>query len=120
YSALLAVLAGAAAMIVIGIALNGSLAGYALAVPSLSGRALILAPPSRRLRVPVAVVAALGLLVAIGAMASTSIGSSRLGQEASGSVQSREEILKTTSKAIGDTMPFGSGLGSFVRVYPLY
>ena len=120
YSALLAVLAGAAAMIVIGIALNGSLAGYALAVPAIAGSALILAPPSRRLRVPVAVVAALGLLVAIGAMASTSIGSSRLGQEASGSVQSREEILKTTSKAIGDTMPFGSGLGSFVRVYPLY
>jgi O-antigen ligase len=53
-------------------------------------------------------------------MASTSIGSSRIGQEASGSVESRQEILKTTGRAIRDTMPFGSGLGSFVKVYPLY
>ena len=35
-------------------------------------------------------------------------------------MQSREAILKTTGRAIGDTMPLGSGLGSFVKVYPLY
>ena len=53
-------------------------------------------------------------------MASTSVGNSRIGQEASGSVQSRAEILKTSGKAIGDAMPFGSGLGSFRQVYRLY
>ena len=120
YSALLAVLAGAAVVLVVGIALNGSLAGYVLAVPAIAASVLIVAPPSRSLRVPVAIVAGLGLLAAIAAMASTSIGSSRIGQEASGSVQSRQDILKTTGKAIGDAMPFGSGLGSFVKVYPLY
>ncbi|MEA3058797.1 MAG: hypothetical protein QOE50_209 [Sphingomonadales bacterium] len=120
YSALLAVLAGAAVVVVVGIILNGSLAGYALAVPVIAASVLIVAPPSRRLRVPVAVVASLGLLAGIGALASTSIGSSRVGQEASGSVQSRQEILRTTRRAIAGTMPLGSGLGSFVKVYRLY
>jgi O-antigen ligase len=120
YSALLAVLAGAAVVIVVGIILNGSLAGYALAVPVIAASVLIVSPPSRRLRVAVAVVASLALVVGIGALASTSIGSSRVGQEASGSVQSRQEILQSTRRAIAGTMPLGSGLGSFVKVYRLY
>lgn len=120
YSALLAVLTGAAVVLVAGIALNGSLAGYVLAVPAIAASILIVVPPSRGLRLPVAIVAGVGLIAAIGALASTSIGSSRIGQEASGSVQSRQEILRATQKAIGDTMPLGSGLGSFVKVYRLY
>ena len=43
-----------------------------------------------------------------------------IGQDAGTSVQSREQILATTGKAIRDTMPLGSGLGSFVKVYRLY
>jgi O-antigen ligase len=120
YSALLAILAGAAVVLVVGIALDGSLAGYALAVPTIAGSVLIVAPPSRGLRVPIAIVAGLGIVAAIGALASTSIGSSKIGEDASSSVQSREDIIKTTGKAIGDTMPLGSGLGSFVKVYRLY
>jgi len=60
------------------------------------------------------------VIAAIAALASTSIGSSRIGQHASSSVQSRHDLLKTTAEAIGDTMPLGSGLGSFVKVYRLY
>ena len=120
YSSLVAVLAGAALLLIVGIIINGSLAGYVLAVPAIAASALIVAPPSRSLRMPVAIIAGLAIVAAIGALASTSIGSSRIGQEASGSVQSREAILKTTGRAIGDTMPLGSGLGSFVKVYPLY
>jgi O-antigen ligase len=120
YSALLTILAGTALLLAVGIALNGSLAGFSLAVPAIAASILIVAPPSRNLRLPVAIITGLALLAAVGAMASTSIGSSRIGQEASGSVQSRRDILKTTEKAIGDTMPFGTGLGSFVHVYPLY
>jgi O-antigen ligase len=81
---------------------------------------LIIAPPRRSVRLPVAILAGLALVAAVGAIASTSIGSSRIGAEASGSVQSRQAILKTTGRAIGETMPFGSGLGSFVKVYPLF
>jgi len=120
YSALLAILAGAAVVLVVGIVLNGSLAGYVLVMPAIAGSVLIVAPPSRGLRVPVAIVAGLALAAAIGALASTSIGSSRVGQDASSSVQSREDILRTTGKAIGDAIPLGSGLGSFVKVYRLY
>jgi O-antigen ligase len=120
YSALLAILAGAAVVLVVGIVLNGSLAGYALVMPAIAGSVLIVAPPSRGLRVPVAIVAGLALVAAISALASTSIGSSRVGQDASNSVQSREDILRTTGKAIGDAMPLGSGLGSLVKVYRLY
>ena len=120
YSSLVAVLTGAAVLLIVGIIINGSLAGYVLAVPAIAASALIVAPPSRSLRMPVVIIAGLAVVAAIGALASTSIGSSRIGQEASGSVQSREAILKTTGRAIGDTMPLGSGLGSFVKVYPLY
>ena len=120
YSALLIILAGAALLLVVGIALNGSLAGYTLAVPAIAASILIVAPAQRSVRLPVAIIAGLALAAAVAAMASTSIGSSRIGQEASGSVESRQEILKTTGRAIRDTMPFGSGLGSFVKVYPLY
>jgi O-antigen ligase len=120
YSALLAVLSGAAVLLVVGIALNGSLAGYALAVPAIAASVLIVSPAAARLRMPIAALTLIALVAAVGAMASTSIGSSRFGREASGSVQSREEILATTGKAIADTMPFGSGLGSFVNVYRLY
>jgi O-antigen ligase len=120
YSALLIILAAAALLIVAGIALNGSLAGYALAVPVIGASIMIAAPPSRNLRVPIGIFTGLALLAAAFAIASTSIGSSRIGQEASGSVQSRGVILKTTAQGIADTMPLGSGLGSFVKVYPLY
>lgn len=120
YSALLAILAAASILVVIGIILNGSLAGYLLAVPSIVVSALIVAPPARNLRGPLTIIAGLALLGAVGLMASTSVGNSRIGQEASGSVQSRAEILKTSGKAIGDAMPFGSGLGSFRQVYRLY
>jgi len=107
-------------VLIIGIILNGSLAGYGLAIPAILASILIVAPPSRNLRLSVVTVAALAALIAVVGLASTSISSSRLGQEASGSVQSRQTILRTTTKAIADTMPLGSGLGSFLRVYRLY
>lgn len=120
FSALLALLAGAFIVIVVGIVLNGSLGGYVLAVPSIVVSALIVAQPSPKQRTPLAAMAALALVLAIVAISSTSIGSSRIGEEASGSVQSRAEILRTTGKAIGEAMPLGSGLGSFRPVYRLY
>lgn len=120
YSALLTVLMGAALLIIVGIALNGSLAGWALAIPAVIASIMILLPVKRSIRMPLAIAFAVALLSAVAIMGSTSIGSSKIGQEAGGSVQSRQDILRITAKAIGDTMPWGSGLGSFVRVYPLY
>lgn len=120
YSALLAILAAVALVLIVGIALNGSLAGYVLAVPVLAASALIVLGASNWLRGWLALAAALSVAAGLGALATSSIGGTKLGQDASTSVQSREQILKTTGKAIRDYMPFGSGLGSFVKVYRLY
>jgi O-antigen ligase len=100
--------------------LNGSLAGYGLAVPVLAASALIVLPPGSRWRRWIAGLAALSVIVSLAGLANSSIGATKLGHDATGSVQSREQILTTTSKAIADYMPLGSGLGSFVKVYRLY
>ena len=120
YSALVSVLVGTAMVLVVGIALNGSLAGYVLAVPVLAASALILLPPKSRWRRLFGAAAALSVIASVVGLASSSIGGTRIGQQASGSVQSREQILITTGKAMADAMPLGSGLGSFVKVYRLY
>jgi O-antigen ligase len=120
YSALLTIFGAAAVVLLVGIALNGSLAGYTLLVPVLAASALILLRASKGLRVAIAALGALSIIAAVGALATSSIGGTRIGQHANSSVESRRVILATTSEAIRDTMPLGSGLGSFVSVYRTY
>ncbi|HVM21988.1 MAG TPA: O-antigen ligase family protein [Sphingomicrobium sp.] len=120
YSAVAAITAGAGLVIAVGIFLNRSLAGYLLALPVVAASALIVLPGGSRLR---GALAGLGVLLVAGALAalsSSAIGSSKLGAEASTSVQSRAEILATTGRAIADFFPWGSGIGTFREVYPLY
>jgi O-antigen ligase len=120
YSALLSVLAGVALVLVVGIVLNGSLAGYALAVPTIAASAMIVLRAGKRTRRALGLLAAISVLVSLAALGSSSIGATKIGQDATTSVQSRQEILQTTGKAIRDNMPWGTGLGSFVQVYRLY
>ena len=120
YSAIVAVVAGFAIVVVVGLALNGSLAGYGLSLPVIAASSLILLPTRSRLRLVIIGLAALLVLGSIAALETTSIGSGKLGEHAATAAQSRTEILGTTSRAIRDFMPLGSGLGSFPRVYPLY
>jgi len=119
-SAVLMVLAAGGLVLVVGIALNGSLAGYSLAVPVIAASALILLPPRSRGRKAAVLVGALSIVAAVAALATSSIGGTRIRQDATTSVQSRQQILATTGRAIADYMPFGSGLGSFVRIYRTY
>src|SRR5256885_15934119 len=77
-------------------------------------------PPSSRWRRWIVVLAALSVVAAVAGMASSSIGGTGIGEDATSAVQSREHILQTTGKAITDYMPFGSGLGSFLKVYRQY
>jgi O-antigen ligase len=119
-SALLSMLAAAALVLLVGIALNGSLAGYALAVPVLAASVLILLPRGNPLRRWAALFGAVSIIAAVAALSMSAIGSSKVGQDATNSVQSRAIILTTTKEAIADYMPFGSGLGSFLKVYRLY
>lgn len=120
YSALIATLAGAALVLAVGIVLNGSLAGFTLVLPVLAASALLMLPRGSRMRNWLAAAAAVFMVLAVAGLASSSIGGSKIGQEASTSVQSRQQILRMTGQAIADFMPLGSGLGSFVKVYPLY
>ena len=120
YSALIAVVAGAAILILIGLALNGSLVGYGLALPVLAASALIIVAEGSRLRSWIFSLALLLLVASTAALETAPIGAGSIGEHASTALQSRAELLSTTTRAARDFMPFGSGLGSFQSVYPLY
>jgi len=121
YSAAVALVAGATLVIAVGIALNGSLAGYGLAVPVLMASAMIMLPRRSGALRWMPALSAILLIVTVGWLATTPLSSeSALRSNAQTSVQSREEILRTSVKAAADFMPLGSGIGSFQRVYALY
>jgi O-antigen ligase len=120
YSAIAAIAGGVAILVLVGLALNGSLAGYGLALPVIVASALIVLPPGNRLRLWAVVLAGLLLIGSVAALETTAIGSSEIGTHATSAVQSRGDIASTTSRAASDFMPFGAGLGSFRSVYPLY
>jgi len=121
YSAAVALVAGAALVIAVGIALNGSLAGYGLAVPVLLASAMILLPRRSGALRWMPALSAILMIAAVGWLATTPLSSERaLRFNAQTSVQSREEILRTSVQAAADFMPLGSGIGSFQRVYALY
>lgn len=120
YSAVIAIAAGMAVVILIGLALNGSLAGYGLALPVVAASALIVLPQGSRLRAWIVVGALLLLLASMVAIERAPVGAGSIGEHASTAVDSRAELLAMTARATRDFMPFGSGLGSFARVYSLY
>ncbi|MES2147989.1 MAG: O-antigen ligase family protein [Pseudomonadota bacterium] len=117
-SAAVAIAAVALALLVaVGIAINGSLAAYVLFLPVAAASALIVIKVGAAVRRG-AIVAALLLLVGgVAVLNFTAIGGSSIGAEAAGSVQSRQEILATTTKAMRAYMPLGSGLGTFRPVF---
>ena len=117
---MIAIVAGATLVIILGIILNRSLAGYGLALPVVITGALLVLPPKRPLRLGALVLAGLLLVAAVGAIATSATRSGELGQEATTSVESRQEMLVTTIRAVRDFLPWGSGLGSFQSVYHLY
>ena len=121
YSAILALAAAGALVVAVGIALNGSLAGYGLAAPVLVASALIVLPGRTRALGWLAAFAGVLLIAAVGWLSTTPLSSSAtLRANAETSVQSRAEIRATTVKATGDFMPLGSGVGTFRQVYAVY
>ena len=120
YSTMLAIGVGATFVIVVGIILNRSLAGYALLLPVLAASALIVLPATLTLRRSAFAIAGVLLIGAVAALESSSIRPNGFGAEASASVQSREEMSRTALTAARDFLPFGSGLGTFRQIYDLY
>jgi O-antigen ligase len=113
--------AGAVAILIfVGIALNRSLAAYGLAPAVLAASAMILLPKHGGARRAGAVITLVLVVAAIGLLATSSIRGGTFRVDAETSVQSRQEMLSTTARALHDFMPWGTGLGTFRSVYQLY
>ena len=112
--------AGAALVVAVGIALNGSLAGYGLAVPAAIASALLLVPRNSAARRWIALAVGVLMIGALAALAFAPVGNNELHSSAATSVQTRQQLMKTTAAAAADFMPFGSGVGTFRQVYQLY
>jgi hypothetical protein len=119
YSAVAALVAGAVVVVVIGIVLNGSLAGYALALPVLAASAMLVTPSGSVAQRWTGLVALLLLIAAAGVMWMRPVGTN-FSTEAETSVTSRAQMFATTMTATREFLPLGSGIGSFPRVYPLF
>lgn len=120
YSGIVLLIAAAAVLVVVGIALNGSLAGYGLAVPVGLASLIILLPAGSNSRVWLAIGTGLAVAAVLAGLMLMPIGGGAIRSEAHTSVQSRQEILATSLQATRKFLPLGSGLGSFPRVYALF
>jgi O-antigen ligase len=105
--------------LMVGIGLNQSFAAYGLALPVLFASFSLLPATVgwRRIALPVAAIATFGGIVLL---ATKPIGATAMQASATGSVTSRAEIWNTTGKAIAETFPVGTGLGTFDQVYRQY
>ena len=115
----LAVLAVAGVLVLVGVYVNGSLAGYGLALPVLGASIVILVPTSPLRRwIPMLLVplVASGLAVLL----LSHDGQQLLAQGTGVSSGTRDVIFARTWRAVGDFFPIGSGLGSFAEVYRTY
>ncbi|GAA4008185.1 O-antigen ligase family protein [Sphingomonas humi] len=106
---------GAVTVIVLGIILNGSMAGLALLLPvALASLALALPGQGKLPRL----LAGLALVLLLGAVVGIVI-FTQAGSNVSSAAE-RSEIYRITLRAIADTFPAGTGLGSFQAYYRLY
>lgn len=111
------VLGGAIAMLLLGLALNRSMAAMLLSVPVLLASGALLAGPDSRVRL--ALVGAALLAGVLGSIALASMPGLARG-EAAVSVSTRQDIYARSLQIAGDMFPAGAGLGAFARVYPSY
>jgi O-antigen ligase len=119
-SGMLVILAGALMVLAVGIAINGSLAGLGLAVPVIGASILMIA--SRNWRVPtwVTVIAVIVGVAAVYVPFTAPLGNNLTSADAETSAYSRYATFANTVKAAEDFFPLGSGIGTFVEVYPRY
>lgn len=119
-SGVVTIVFGALAVLLVGIAMNGSLAGLGLAPPTIAATALMIF--FRRRRVPAwSGIAMLGLLAAsIALVLSSPFGNNLTSAEARLSSESRYTSFSKTIEAAGDHFPVGSGIGTFPEIYRQY
>ncbi|MDQ3077272.1 MAG: O-antigen ligase family protein [Pseudomonadota bacterium] len=115
-----AIVAGGLMVILLGLALNGSLAGWGLAVPVVAASLLIRSPlADRRARWALAGAGMLGIAAAA-LVLSSPLQNNLTSAGADQSVESRRTTFARSLTAAADFAPFGSGIGSFELLYPSY
>lgn len=113
-SAVLALVAGALVVVILGLALNGSLAGYGLGLPVVLASLLMLVGTRTALGRGVLAAIAISSLVALAMM-----WASPVNRGAAASVLSRQAILANSGQLIGEFGLAGTGLGTFEKAYRL-
>lgn len=113
-------LLGLFGLILSGLAIGRSLAGFGLVIPAAVGTAYLTAgdQASGKARRGMLIGALLGALAAAAALAS--IGSGAISAKFEDAPSSRRHMTPVTISAGNDMAPTGSGLGSFAPVYAMY
>ena len=116
---LFVILSGLFALVLVGLAINGSLAGIGLLLPVGAASAMLLLG---RRKAPAWAIGAVALLAAaaVAAVFSGRFGNNLIDGEAQYGVSSRYAAVTTTLEAAKDHLPFGSGVGTFQPIYRLY
>lgn len=119
-SGLLVLLAGAAGVLIVGIAINGSLAGLGLSVSVLAASGLMLLSRKRKIPAWSLVPVALLTLAAVLVIFSRPLGNNLTAADAGNIAVSRQTSFANTLSAAADYFPIGSGIGTFNVIYPMY
>ncbi len=118
-STAMAMAGGGLVIMILGLILNGSLAGYGLGVPVVLASLLMPWRSNSRVAAGAAVAVGLASFVALALLWTSPLGGKLGVLGAETSVSSRQEILSNSLVLIGQFGPVGSGTGTFQKVYPL-
>ena len=113
--AVLALAGGGLAVVIIGILLNRSLAGYGLGLPVVLASLLMLLGVRSRLAQAAALASCVAALIAIAVVFANPVGS-KIGADAS--IASRQEMLEGSAKLFQTFGMAGSGIGTYAKLYP--
>ena len=111
---------GCLALLLVGLALNGSLAGYGLALPVLLATGLMLVGPTKHRARQALLLGGLACFAAFAAILFTPLNERFVPEDSMTSVSTRSEMLSTSMQAIEQFGAAGSGIGSFRKVYQIF
>lgn len=119
-SGMFVILAGALAVLLVGIVINGSLAGVGLSIPAAFASFLMIW--SRKRKLPRWIWGGVALLLAGATVLVYNVpfSNNNLTGEGKSASDSRFYSFSLSSEAAADYFPVGSGIGTFVRIFPMY
>lgn len=116
-SGLFVVLAGAMTVVLVGLAVNGSLAGLGLAVPVFAASLLMILARSRKAPLWTIPVIAIFAAASVAVSFSAPFGNNLTNTTATTIQESRYTSFTRSLDAAGEFMPMGSGIGTFPQIY---